>query len=135
MVSASVAFHAISGGDLILGVPASFLARGNIDQSPQRQRIYIRGLEEGRNSGLPSGRGTHSVWLRELANVVASRGHSMWCPACLQSEQALLDVTTGVTRQQCSVFFGWQPTNDLTSPPVDFWRQDRDAEFIGCGRR
>ena len=130
MVSASVAFHAISRGDLSLGVPASFLARGSIDQSPQRQRIYVRGLEEGRNSGLLSGRGAHSVWLRELANIVASRGHSRWCPTYLQSEQALLNVTAGVTRQQCSVSFGWQPTNDLTSLPVDLWRLGRDAESV-----
>ena len=30
--------------------------------------------------------------------------------------------TTEVTRWQCSVSFGWQPTgNDPTSPPVDLW--------------
>ena len=44
----------------------------------------------------------------------------MWCPAYVESEQALLN-TTEVTQQQCSVSFGWQPTNDLTSLPVDLW--------------
>ena len=71
----------------------------------------------------------HSVWLRDLANIVVSRGHSRWCPACVESEQALLN-TNKVTRQQCNVSFGWQPTNDLTSPPVDLWGRGRDTEWI-----
>ena len=29
--------------------------------------------------------------------------------------------TTEVARWQCSVSFGWQPTNDPTSSPVDLW--------------
>ena len=33
----------------------------------------------------------------------------------VESEKALLN-TTEVTQQQCSVSFGWQPTNDLMSP-------------------
>ena len=52
----------------------------------------------------------------------------MWCPAYVESEQALLN-TTEVTQQQCSVSFGWQPTNDLTSPPGDLWGRGRDAEW------
>ena len=64
---------------------------------------------------------THSVRLgRDLANTDVSRGQSRWCPAYVQSEQALVN-TTEVTRWQCSVSFGWQPTNDPTSPPVDLW--------------
>ena len=35
-----------------------------------------------------------------------------------------------MTRQQRSVSFRWQPTNDLTSPPVDLWRQGRDVELV-----
>ena len=35
-------------GDLILGVPAAFLARGSPGQSLQRQRVYTRGLTEKR---------------------------------------------------------------------------------------
>ena len=46
---------------------------------------------------------------------------------CLVTEQALLN-TTEVTQQQCSVSFGWQPTNDLTSLPVDLWGRGRDAD-------
>ena len=37
--------------------------------------------------------------------------------------------TTEVTRQQCSVSFGWQLTNDLTSLPVDLWGRGRDGEW------
>ena len=37
------------------------------------------------------------------------------------SEQALLNITE-VTQQHCSVSFGWQPANDLTSLPVDLLR-------------
>ena len=33
-----------------------------------------------------------------------------------------------MTQQQCRVSFGWQPTNDLTSLPVDLWGRGRDAE-------
>ena len=72
----------------------------------------------GEGVGVGGGGGTHSVWLRDLTKIVVSRGHSRWCPAYVESEQALLN-TTKVTRQQCSVSFGWQPTNDLTSPPAD----------------
>ena len=71
----------------------------------------------------------HSVWLQNLINIVVSRGHRRWCPAYVQSEQALLN-STKVTQQQCSVFFGWQPTNNLTSLPVDLWGQGRDAEWV-----
>ena len=35
-----------------------------------------------------------------------------------------------MTRQQYSFSFRWQPTNDLTSPPVDLWGQGRDAELV-----
>ena len=73
-------------------------------------------------------RGEHSLSLtHDLANIVVSRGHSRWCPAYVQSEQALLS-TTEVTWQQCSVFFGWQPTNDLMSLPVDLWGWGHDAK-------
>ena len=73
-------------------------------------------------------RGEHFLSLtHDLANIVVSRGHSRWCPACVQSEQALLN-TTKVTQQQCSVSLGWQPTNDLTSLPVDLWGRGHDAE-------
>ena len=72
------------------------------------------------DSGLLSLGDAHSVWLRDLAVTGVNREHSRWCPAYVESEPALLS-TTEVTRQQCSVSFGWQPTNYLTSPPVDFW--------------
>ena len=39
-----------------------------------------------------------------------------------ECDQVLLN-TTEVTRQQCSVSFGWQPTNDLTSPHADLWEE------------
>ena len=38
-----------------LGVPTSSLAWGSSDQSPQRQRVHIGGLVEGRSGGLLSG--------------------------------------------------------------------------------
>ena len=44
-----------------------------------------------------------------------------------ESEPPLLN-TTNVTRQQCSVSFRRQPTNDLTSPPVDLWGRGRNKE-------
>ena len=44
-----------SRGDLSLGVPAPFAARGCSDQNPQRQRVHEGGLPEGRGGGLPSG--------------------------------------------------------------------------------
>ena len=109
-----------SRGGQGLGVPSSSLARGSSDQSYQRQRVHTEELAEGRSGGLLSGGDAHSVWLRDLANIVGSRGHSRWCPAYAESEPALLN-TTAVTRQQCSVSFRRQPTNDLTSPPVDLW--------------
>ena len=34
-----------------------------------------------------------------------------------------------MARQQCSISFGWQPTNDLSSLPVDLWGQGRDADW------
>ena len=53
-----------------------------------------------------------------------------WCPACVESGQALLN-TTKVTRQQCStVCFGLLLTNDLTSPSVHRWRRSRDWERV-----
>ena len=48
----------------------------------------------------------------------------------VQSEQVSLN-TTEVTQQQCSVSFGWQRTNDLTSRPVDLWGRDHNAELVG----
>ena len=45
-----------------------------------------------------------------------------------EPEQALMN-TTEVTQQQCIVSFGWQPTNNLTSP-VDLWQQGHDAELV-----
>ena len=51
------------------------------------------------------------------------------CPAYVESKQALLN-TTELTWQQCSVPSGWQPTNGLTSPPVDLYDWDRDAERV-----
>ena len=54
-------------------------------------------------------------------------GHSRGCPVYVQSEQASLN-TTELTQQQCSISFEWQRTNDLTSPPVDLWGRDRNAE-------
>ena len=116
-----------SRGGLSLGVPLSSLAWGSSDQSPQHQRVHIGGLVERCSGGLLSGGDAHSVRLCDLANIVVSSWHSRWCPAYVQSEQALLN-TTEVTQQQCSVSFGWQPTNDLTSPPVDLWGWGRDAE-------
>ena len=44
-----------SRGGLSLGVPPSSLAWGSSDQSPQRQRVHIGGLVEGRSGGLFSG--------------------------------------------------------------------------------
>ena len=70
---------------------------------------------EGRSGGLLSEGGGGGVLIlsdSDLANTVVSRGHSRWCPAHVQSEQALLS-TTEVTWHQCSVSFGWQP-----SPPT-----------------
>ena len=72
------------------------------------------------DSSLLSLGDAHSVWLRDLANTGVSRGHSRLCPAYVESEPALLN-TTELTRQECSVSFGRQPTNDLTSPPVVLW--------------
>ena len=86
-----------SHGGLSLGVPTSSLAWGSSDQSPQRQRIHIRGLVEGCGGGLLSGGDAHSVQLRDLANIVVSRGQSRWCPAYVQSEQAQRN-TTEVTQ-------------------------------------
>ena len=116
-----------SRGGLSLGVPPSSLAWGNSDQSPQRQRVHTGGLVEGRSGGLLSVGDAHSVWLRDLANIVVSRGHSRWCPAYVESEQALLN-TTEVTQQQCSVSFGWQAINGLTMGL-------RCGMSPGCGRR
>ena len=48
----------------------------------------------------------HSVWLRDLVNIAISKGHSRWCPAYVESEQALLN-TTELTQHQCRVSFGW----------------------------
>ena len=45
-----------SRGGLSLGVPTSSPAWGSSDQSPQRQRVHIGGLVEGRSGGLLSGR-------------------------------------------------------------------------------
>ena len=79
---------------------------------------------EGHRCGLLSG-GT--LTQSDLANIVVSMGQSRWCPAYVESEQALLN-STEVTQQQCSVSFGWQPTNDLMSLPVDLWGRGHDAE-------
>ena len=120
-----------SRGGLSLGVPPSSLAWGSSDQSPKCQRVHIGGLVEGRSGGLLSGGDAHTVWLRNLASIVVSRGNSRWCPAYVPSEQALLN-TTEVTQQQYSVSFGWQPTNDLTSPlGAGPWCRMSP----GCGRR
>ena len=125
-------------GALSLSVPASSLAWGSSDQSTQRQRVYRGRLVEGRSGGLLSGGDAHSAWLPDLANTVVSRGHSRWCPAYAESEQALLN-TTEVTRQQCSVSFGWLPTNDLTSLSVDLWGAGPWCGDVvtsgGCGRK
>ena len=80
---------------------------------------------DGCSGGLLSGGDAHSVC--DLANTVVSRRHSRWCPGYAESEQASLN-TTEVTWQQCSVSFRRQPTNDLKSPPVDFWGWGHDAE-------
>ena len=40
-----------------LSVPASFLAQGSSDQSPQDQRVHIGGLVEGCSGSLRLGRG------------------------------------------------------------------------------
>ena len=117
-----------SHGGLSLDLPPSSLARGSSDQSTQRQRVHIGGLVEGGSGGLLSGGDAHSVWLHDLANIVISRGHSRWCPAYVQSEQAPLS-TTEVTWQQCSVSFVWQPTNDLMSLPADLWGWGHDAKW------
>ena len=58
----------------------------------------------------------HSVSLRDLANVVVGWEHSRLCPAYVETEPLN---TTEVTRQLCSVSFGWQPTNDLAPSPLD----------------
>ena len=65
----------------------------------------MKGLMEGRCGGPVSRGDTHSPWLRDLANIAVSRGHSRWCPACVESEQASLN-TTKVTRQQFWISFG-----------------------------
>ena len=118
--------------DLSLGVPASFLAWSSSDQSPHRQRVSTRGLVEEHGGGLLSG----GVWgggeftqCDSATNTVIHRRHSRWCLAYVEWKQALLN-TTEVTRQQYSISFRWQPTNHLTSPPVDLWGQGRDAELV-----
>ena len=63
------------------------------------------------------------------AYIVVSRGHSRWCPAYVESEQALMNTTEG-TWQQCSVSFGWQPTNNLTSLPVNIRGWGCNAESV-----
>ena len=46
----------------------------------------------------------------------------------VESEQALL---SKVTWQECSVFLlGWQPTNDLISPPVELGQQGGEIEQV-----
>ena len=71
----------------------------------------------------------NSVWLCDIANIVVSKGHSMRCrPAYVESEQVLLNITE-VTRQQCSISFGWYPTNDFTSPIAGLWLQDSDSKL------
>ena len=97
-------------------------------ESPHRWRDGLAVCSLG-GKGWVLGRGAHSVWLRDLANIGVSRGRSRWCPAYVESEPALLN-TTNVTRQQCSVSFGWQPTNDLTSLPVDPWGRGGAAEWV-----
>ena len=52
-----------------------------------------------------SGVGFFEGKLRDLAKIVVSRGHILWQPAYVESEQVSLN-TTEVTRQQCSVSFG-----------------------------
>ena len=124
-----------SRGGLSLGVSPSSLAWDSPDQSPQRQRVHLGGLVEGCSGGLLSSGDAHSVWFCDLANIVASRGYSRWCPAYVQSEQALLN-TAKVTQQQCSVSFWWQPTSDLTSPPVGLrGARPQCGMSPGCGRR
>ena len=127
-ISASVALHVTlswwpqSQCSSLLPCMGQFWSKPSTSESPHR-RI---GGGTSRRSALWGD--AHSVWLRDLANIVVSRGHSRWCPAYVESEQALLN-TTEVTQQQCSVSFGWQPTNDLTSLPVDLWGWGRDAEW------
>ena len=95
-------------------------------------RVHIGGLVEGCSGGLLSRGDAHSVWVCDLANIVVSRGHSRWCPGYVESGQAL-PYTTKVTRQQCSVSFRWQPTNDLKSPPVDLWGKNKPWMWPAVG--
>ena len=70
-------------------------------KSSRRQRIM-----KGCCGSLLSARNVHSVWLHDLAGIVVSRGHSRWCPAYLESEQASLN-TTEVTAAVWSLFQIW----------------------------
>ena len=68
---------------------------------------------ERRCGGLPAGEDSRCVWLRDLAVNVVSRGHSRWCPAYVDSEQASLN-TTEVTQQAVQGPFRRWPPGDLT---------------------
>ena len=89
---------------------------------PSTTESTVGELVKGHCGSLITRGDEHSVRLHNLANTVIGRGHGRWCPVYDESEQ-VLQVTTEVTRQQCCVSFGWQPTNVLMSP-VDLWQQD-----------
>ena len=123
-----------SFGGLSLSVPPSSLAWGSSDQIRQCLRVHTGGLVEGCSGSLVSGGDAHSVWLHNLANIAISRGHSRWCPAYVQSEQALLN-TTKVIQQQCSVSFGGQPTNQARYSCGPLGERPWCRMSPGCGWR
>jgi len=108
-------------GDLRLCVPA-FLPEAVLVKALKDRESTVGELVKGHCGSLITRGDEHSVRLHNLANTVIGRGHGRWCPVYDESEQ-VLQITTEVTRQQCCVSFGWQPTNVLMSP-VDLWQQD-----------
>ena len=116
-------------GDLSLGVPDSFLARGSSEQSPQRhaespqpsvsvflpEAVLIKALNSRGSTQEDSWRdvvavcsleGTLSQSDTATQLTLSSEGGTVrGCPAYFKSEQVLLK-TIEVTRHQCSVSFG-----------------------------
>ena len=75
-----------------------------------------------------------SVWLRNLADTVISRGHSGWWPAYVHQNRYYWTPLKWLSHMQC--LLRWQPTNDLTSPPLDFGQQGQWSGMgLGRGQR
>ena len=109
--------------------PALFPARGTSDQVLQHQggigALMWRSALWGEQ-----GKDTHSFCLHNLVN------ETVWGIAgsilhMSQSQGAPLN-TTKVAQQKFGVSCQRQPPNNLTFPPVDFWRQGRDADSQKC---